>query len=68
MISPRFSLTAENVPSLLKSAGISVGAVVSVLVLKFAFPENDFGMFQTAVLTAVCAWVVNTLKEFVEKN
>lgn len=58
-------MTEKN-HKLLKSAGISLGAVASIYVLAFLFPDFDWLELRTAVLTAVSAWIINTVREYLK--
>lgn len=56
-------LSMPNNNKLLRSAGISAGAVLAVIGLKFMFPEADLNTLQAAILTAVSGWLINTVRE-----
>lgn len=68
IVSPSFRLNWENAPSLVKSAAICVMALFFLQLIKVFFPEVDIGQFNTQVITLVMAWVVNTVKEFVQEK
>lgn len=48
---------------LIRSAAISFGAVALFALVNYLFPDMDLSEMQTALMTAVLAWVINTLKE-----
>lgn len=57
-------LTQEKLTNLLWSAGISGGGLALVVLLSRLFPTSfDWVQVQTALLTAISAWIVNTVKE-----
>lgn len=68
ILSPRFKLTKANIPSTVKSAWISAGAVFVVAVLA-QIPNIEFDNELVAILlTGLAGWVVNLVKEFVEEK
>jgi hypothetical protein len=48
---------------LIKSALISLGAILAVLLLKTLFPAEDFTTLQAVVLTGVSGFIINTMQE-----
>jgi hypothetical protein len=68
MTSPRFHLTQANVPSLCRSAAICAAAIAALVALKYLFPSFNWIQIETAVLTVITAWMVNTVKETVEQK
>lgn len=48
---------------LLISAALGIGGVVAVLALKWLFPSEDLSGLQGAVLAAISAWIINTMRE-----
>lgn len=71
MKSPKFSLQG-TLPKLYKSALISIGGVGIALLalsgLKLYFPEQDFTVVEATIATAVSAWIVNLVQEFVSET
>lgn len=70
--SPRFEITKEDIPSIYKSALISMGGVVVailfLLIVKSLLPNYDYTAIEIAVSTAVGAWLVNLVKIFIEQK
>ena len=70
MQSPRFSLNSSDIPSLYKSAAISMFAVLFGLfflfIVKMFLPNQDFSIYEAAIATAIGGWIVNLIKEFME--
>lgn len=67
MTSPKYSLKG-TLPSLYKSALISIGGVILALAtlagLKWYFPQADFSTVEASIIFAVSPWLVNLVKEF----
>lgn len=72
MKSPKFSLTEANVPSLFKSALISMGGILLALsflfLIEYLLPTSDFSAVRTAITTGIAAFLINLIKEFVEEK
>jgi hypothetical protein len=68
MTSPKFSLQG-TLPSLYKSALISIGGVTLALIvlygLKWYFPGYDFSTIEASIIFIVSPWLINLVKEFV---
>lgn len=64
----RFKITNKNILSIGKSALISLGAIGFVLVLKTAFPMDDFSILQTSVTTSISAFVIASMYKFVSNE
>lgn len=58
-----FNPQVPQLPKLVKSALIVALALVSLLGLKFIFPEFDWVQTQSVILMAIAAWLVNLVKE-----
>lgn len=56
-------LQKPRIKKLIKSAAIGMVAIGSILLLKDLFPSFDFVQYETALLTAISMWLVNTVKE-----
>jgi len=71
-VSHRFQITQDDVPSLYRSALISMGGVLLAIgflfLIKYLLPDYDYKAIDVAVSTAVGAWVVNLVKVFVEQK
>jgi len=52
---------------LFRSAIIGLMSISIVGILKQLFPAFDFAQYETAILTAFLAWMVNTIKEVLRK-
>lgn len=56
-------LHTPNPNKLIRSLSIVTAALVVLIILKWVFPTFDWVHGETAILTAVTAWLVNTVKE-----
>lgn len=56
-------LQRPNNQKLIRSASISAGGILFLLGLMFLFPDQDLTEIETAIVTAVGAWLINTMKE-----
>jgi hypothetical protein len=56
-------LNAPDPRKLLISAALSASGVVSLLVLKQLFPEENFSGLQSGLIVAISAWIINTVRE-----
>jgi hypothetical protein len=56
-------LNAPDPRKLLISAALSAGGVVSLLVLKQLFPEEDLSGLQSGLIVAISTWLINTVRE-----
>lgn len=69
MKSHHFGFSMANAPSILRSLGISVAAIlVGVAIsqaLHYLYPEADLTLIDQAVITGASGFVVNLIKEFV---
>lgn len=68
ILSQNFTLTEANIPSLVKSAGIVIAALVALSILDYLFPSFEVQSYTSAVVALTGAWLVNLVKEFVEKK
>ena len=60
-------LKTPDTNKLLKSAIIGMSGILLIIILKAVFTTFDFAQYETAVLTAVLMWIVNTVKESLKK-
>lgn len=71
MKSPKYSFQG-TLPSIYKSALISIGGVGIALLalsgLKFYFPTQNFEVVDATIATAVGAWIVNLVNEFITEK
>lgn len=71
IISPAFSFVG-TLPSIVRSALISLGAIVVASIVYFiairVFPQADFSQVYMAITTGLSAWMINLLKVYVEEK
>lgn len=71
MTSERFSLNQSDIPSIIRSVGVSVGAILTSLavtfLLGFSFPDADLSTIKTVILTGSMGFIVNLIQRFVRE-
>ncbi len=68
IVSPRFNLTEANIPSVLKSAGIVVFALVGFALIDYLYPNFDVKSYTDVILLGAATWLVNLVKEWIEEK